>query len=165
MGRTLPTCSRQVWVGTDLAAAPPCLNLARMIFGKRKHRINRTTYWVCLAVLAVWALFAAFVLHKSGGLVDEFVVAAICVPRLHDMGKSGWMVGAVLVAYLALALILATSLNADLISESLGIVAIGIVFVLVYLGLIPGDPGENRYGEQPPPGVNLASRAQESRLG
>ena len=157
--------SRAAFPGRNriLAAAPACLNLARMIFGKRKHRMNRTTYWVCLALLAVWALFAAFVLHKTGGFIDEFVVAAVCVPRLHDMGKSGWIVGAVLVGYLAFVLIMATSLNADLISASAGIVAIGMAFVLVYLGLTPGDPGENRYGEQPSPGINLRLKPQESR--
>lgn len=133
-----------------------------MIFGGRPHRMNRRTYWVCLGILAMWALFAGFVLHKTGGFIDELVVAGICVPRLHDIGKSGWIVGAVLVAYLAFLLIMATSLNSDLISASAGIVAIGMAFVLVYLGLTPGDQGENRYGEQPPPGINLGLKPQES---
>jgi uncharacterized membrane protein YhaH (DUF805 family) len=39
---------------------------------------------------------------------------------------------------------------------------IGFACLLVYLGMAPGDPGENRYGEQPQRGINLGFRPEES---
>ena len=65
-----------------------------------KTRMNRSTYWMCLGVVVALALFSAFVLEKKSGYVSEVILALVCVPRMHDIGKSGWVVAGVLFAYL-----------------------------------------------------------------
>jgi uncharacterized membrane protein YhaH (DUF805 family) len=47
---------------------------------------------------------------------------AICAKRFHDRGKSGWWV---LMAFVP---------------------AIGFVWILIELGMLPGDPGPNAHG-------------------
>lgn len=130
-----------------------------------KHRMNRATYWMCLALLAAWAVFAVFVLRSNRGVISEAIVALVCVPRVHDIGKSGWIVAGVLASYVIFVIGMAWNADADTILLSVGIVNVGLTFVLIHLGLVPGDPTANQYGDPPPSGIRLWSRAPNAISG
>lgn len=106
-----------------------------------KGRINRATFWA-YNVVAFWATLLFFFLLYA--LIDNptdaipfFVVCyipamfmnlAVCVKRLHDISSSGWHFLLILIPVL------------------------GFLFVL-FMGLLPGTQGPNRYGEQPKAGI------------
>ena len=117
--------------------------------------MNRATYWACLAILLAWALFAAFVLEKKSGYVSEVILAYICVGRMHDIGKSAWIVGGILIAYIVGAFWLIFNVDQDTALITLGIVNIFVSGLLILLGVLRGENGANRYGEQPDFGVNF----------
>lgn len=123
--------------------------------GFLKFRMNRATYWACLAMVVAWALFAALILEKKSGYVSEVIIACICVGRIHDVGKSGWIVGGILVAYVIGALLLVFNLDEDTAFVTLGVINIVITGLLILLGVLRGENGANRYGEQPDFGINF----------
>ena len=57
-----------------------------------------------------------------GSIAILYVQLAICVKRFHDRGKSGWWA---LIAFVPV---------------------IGSLWILIELGMLPGDPGPNAYG-------------------
>ena len=121
----------------------------------RKYRINRSTYWAGFGFLVAWVLFAIFVLHKEKGYVSEVVIALICIPRLHDIGRSGWIVAGGLLAYFVVVFGIVLNLDLDTALIVLGIVNIGLTGLLIYLGTIPGDTAANAYGDPPAPGIQF----------
>ena len=64
--------------------------------------------------------FAAII--GIGSIAILYVQLAICVKRFHDQGKSGWWA---LIAFVPV---------------------IGSLWILIELGMLPGDPGPNAYG-------------------
>jgi uncharacterized membrane protein YhaH (DUF805 family) len=116
-----------------------------------RGRINRATYWLCLGLL-----LAAFVFASMVGLrpprIGEALLIVLCVPRLHDLGKSGWWV----LIPLAIELVAAVAAIAALSLEDAYIVFGGVFLAMagfvVVLGLIPGQPHANRFGEPPKSG-------------
>ena len=102
-------------------------------------RARRKEYWMFVLFNIIFAVVAA-VLDNVLGLAIEAIGygpiyliyslivlipgLAVAVRRLHDTGKSGWMI---LVAFIPL---------------------IGFIWLLVLLAK-EGDPGENQYGSNP----------------
>lgn len=155
------------------------------LFFSADGRIGQKDFWIgVLALLLMW--FLAPVLHLLAPVIWLVVMYCwVCVfsKRLHDFGKSGWLI-LLPVAVWTLALILATifggltvlgaiatGMTAGMHPGSWGVMlgALGImltmfgvaalekfVFVL-WVGLSPGDPGENRFGS--PPGSMISSPA------
>lgn len=111
-----------------------------------RGRANRKEYWLYIgALLAIGMLLAQ--IAPLLGLVGALVVLYAQIRRLHDLGRTGWWAGAVLLLQIPLAAILYYSLG-----EDMGI-AVGNILILipiVLIGLAPGQPQENRFG--PPPG-------------
>jgi Protein of unknown function (DUF805) len=70
---------------------PPGKQVGRRGFGWLQGRMNRAQYWLCLAaVAAVYAVLLS--LPTSGHVsISEVVLASVCIPRLHDIGLSGWV--------------------------------------------------------------------------
>lgn len=135
-------------------------------------RTRRQHFWIgwliCLGVgvVANW-------LPIIGGIISIALIwpnLAISVKRLHDMGKSGWLVAipwAVTIVGFAIAAILvgvsafanAAALENEnpaaflaLIGPALGLfIIIGLVNLafLLWIGLTDGQPGDNRFGPNP----------------
>jgi uncharacterized membrane protein YhaH (DUF805 family) len=84
----------------------------------------------------------------------------VCVPRLHDIGRSGWIAGGVFVAEIV-AIILAAVLldDEDGVMVVGGVVVLIIVGLLIWLGCIPSDRVSNAYGGQPKPGIGFDRNA------
>ena len=127
----------------------------------RYGRINRATYWLILAIGA--AVYAAIVFYSSKpAAIREFVLAIVAIPRLHDMGKSAWWVAGVFVAELAIiaGAFLALPMDSALL-VSFGFELI-LVALMIWIGVIPGDPNANRFGDAPASGISFRKKAASS---
>ncbi len=72
----------------------------KRMYGITRGRINRATYWVSLvAVIAVFTIVIAFTEMRMP--YGEAVLILLCVPRLHDIGRSGWWAGGLIIAEIA----------------------------------------------------------------
>jgi uncharacterized membrane protein YhaH (DUF805 family) len=133
-------------------------------------RMSRKTYWISVAILAGVSLFIAFVpvlASASWGLT--FVWLLLWAPRLHDIGKSAWLIAIPIVAQIGIGMagfaaggevfmkiasgdITAIDENdpgtATVIMVILAAAAIQIGFT-VLIGIPRGDPGPNRFGDAP----------------
>lgn len=119
------------------------------------YRYNRLTYWLSLAMFAALSFLMAFVLEKQAGYVSEFLLAIICVPRMHDIGKSGKIVMGILAVYFVVSLGLIFLTDIDSALMALGVINIIIAGLLIWLGIIPGQPETSEYGNPPPNGVSF----------
>jgi uncharacterized membrane protein YhaH (DUF805 family) len=114
-------------------------------------RINRQTYWtILLPIVVLFGLAIAFLPKPPG--IGEVILITLGVPRLHDLGRSGWWmavpIGAEIVgigAGIALG-------GFDGILIAGGVVVLLMAVMMVVIGLIPGQTEANAFGEPPPPG-------------
>jgi uncharacterized membrane protein YhaH (DUF805 family) len=115
--------------------------------------MNRAAFWLGLGLLAaIFALLAYFA--PQDAQISEGVLSLLCIPRLHDIGRSGWLLlvplglelGAVGVAIAFLSLTTALMV--------FGMVTLVFVALLIWLGCIPGDAQTNRFGDPPAPGLS-----------
>ena len=124
----------------------------------RYGRINRPTYFLCFAILiASYALVAAFV--DKPPRIGEVLAIIIAIPRLHDIGKSGWWAAAVIllelvVVFAAMPFALAAH-QTGIILIAGGLFAFVALGLMILLGCIKGQEGVNKYGEAPPPGLSF----------
>ena len=130
------------------------------MFKSRYGRINRATYLLCFAILvAVYAVLLTFISKPPA--LGEFLALMIAVPRLHDIGKSCWWAGGVIVAELvvvfgSLAFVTPTGGESTILIAG-GLFVMAALALMVWLGCIRGQPDANLYGEPPPPGISLKS--------
>ena len=61
-----------------------------------KYRMNRPTYWLCYVIFMVAVSFLAYIGKLNGGM--EMAMIVIGIRRLHDIGRTGWIVGGVILA-------------------------------------------------------------------
>lgn len=129
------------------------------MYGLRRGRINRATYWLCLVVIS--AIFAA-IIASTGQRVPfgEIALIVLCVPRLHDIGQSGWWVGGMIIAEAVVMIAALASLPEDQVLAVLGLFGLLILIGLVALGALPGQPGPNRFGSPPAQGLSFG-RSEE----
>ena len=122
---------------------------------RRWGRINRASYWLGIAILTLiyGALFYSGGEHAS---VSEALVAALAIPRLHDIGRSAWWAGGAFIAELVTAVAAFALLPMQTALTVMGCFVLIAAALLVWLGFVPGDPGENAYGEAPAPGLGIA---------
>jgi uncharacterized membrane protein YhaH (DUF805 family) len=122
-------------------------------------RINRSTYWLGLVII-----MSVFVLLRVAGVrasVSEVVLVCLAVPRLHDVGRSGWWAGAAFAFELAAMVLvfvvgLASNASTVFVNDGLGIVVLIVLGAMGVLGFWPGSQSENRFG--PPPAVGISFR-------
>lgn len=120
-------------------------------------RINRASYWTSLGLCAALYILLNLISKKQVA-VSEVILVILCVPRLHDVGKSGWWAGGVVLAEIVLVVISFVTLPIDTATIPVGIFAIVVLGLLIWLGAIPGQPETNKYGEPPAPGVAFSGR-------
>ena len=154
----------------------------RTLFLSPEGRMNQKDYWIGMLILFVaWVLSHA--LHLLAPIVWLLLIyPGVCVyaKRLHDSGRSAWLI-LVPVVIGAAAFILAVIFGGvgvigalgtmatlgsapaawgalfagiGVMLAFLGVAAVAKLIFLLWVGLSPGDPGDNAYG---PPPVSLMS--------
>jgi len=119
--------------------------------GYLKGRINRALYWGLIAVLVVlYGIVAALGLPPR---VSEVVLVIVGVPRLHDLGKTGWWM-LLLVPWEA-AQIATLWLAPETSILALGGLNLLGLAALIGLGVARGQRVANRFGEPPGPGLGI----------
>lgn len=104
--------------------------------------------------MAIFIAIVAVLMNTWGKPGPTEVIAAfIVIPRLHDIGLSGWwflplIVGEILVAVFGYNL---GGIDGVLIAA--GIYMLFVLALLAVLGLMPGQPVANKWGEPPEPGI------------
>lgn len=121
-------------------------------------RTNRATYWVTLLILM--GLFAAVVYFTGRRVPGELVLIFVCVPRLHDIGRSGWWVLAIVLGEIVAVVVALTLVPLDQVDVAIGLFVLMLGIVLAVLGFVPGQPGPNRFGEPPAPGLSFGRPAE-----
>src|SRR3569833_1560313 len=53
------------------------------------QRMNRASYWLCIKIMVIGSAFIVAVL-KDKPRVSEGLLHFLFIPRLHDLGRSGW---------------------------------------------------------------------------
>lgn len=122
--------------------------------GFLQGRANRATYWFSLGIVAVLLAIIALV-FRGPAKVSEVVLIMVCVPRLHDIGRSGWIAGGVVLAEIAVAIGGIFIFLGDTYFVAMGVMVLVIAGLLIWLGTLPGDPLTNRFGDQPAPGIGF----------
>jgi uncharacterized membrane protein YhaH (DUF805 family) len=117
-----------------------------------KGRMNRASYLPLLGLSLAFCV-ALVTLQKRGGF-SEIILVMLAVPRLHDIGKSGWWAGGFFLAEVIITLISVWLLPLDAATIPLGLFVIVVFGLLIWLGTVPGQAGTNRYGESPAPGFS-----------
>ena len=102
----------------------------KQLFTVFDGRINRQTFWICFGIFfaisfvlyLVFFLLISPILFYLAALALIYPQVAVGCKRFHDMGKSGWM-------------------------QLIGLIPfVGGIILLVWLGAVAGDPGDNVYG-------------------
>lgn len=121
-------------------------------------RTNRPTYWFSLGVVAAIIAIGALVFQVQAK-VSEMILVMVCVPRLHDIGRSGWIaVGVVLAEIVVLLGAVMLNVGDETFQILAGVTLLIIVGLLTWLGCIPSDKISNRFGYEPAPGIGFRSR-------
>jgi len=116
-----------------------------------------------MAIGLIAILYLVF--NSMGGkhvAVSEVVLIFICVPRLHDIGKSGWWAAAFFLLEIIVAVVAFSTLSLDAAKTVLGLFVLVVVGFLIWLGSVPGQPEPNSFGEPPAPGIQLKARSKSS---
>ena len=115
--------------------------------GFLKGRANRREYWLMIGVLLAASFTAAYVapaVQTAGTVAVTFAQ----IRRLHDLGRTGWWVVAILgLQVVAVFALFAASLPEDSILTIGNLIS--VLPPIVILGAIPGQPFENRFGPAP----------------
>ncbi|MDE2184573.1 MAG: DUF805 domain-containing protein [Alphaproteobacteria bacterium] len=116
--------------------------------------MNRATYWLCVGLFVALVVALNF-LGPKARIPGEVILVFVCVPRLHDIGLSGWyfLIG-IAVEILGLAVGF-TLFPADQALIGIGIAAFLIALLLLWLGVRPGEVGPNAWGDPPGPGLQF----------
>ena len=127
-------------------ALGPAPKKARYGLGGLVPRIDRKVY--CAVVLLLFAIGAVCgLLHIKVGSATTIPLAMVMLRRLHDFNRSGWWVVAILGGPALLMVALAPIAPPTVTAPFVGLLS--LVWI-VWLGTVPSDPFENRFG--PPMG-------------
>ncbi len=161
------------------------MNIGNVLFSPN-GRIGQQDYWIGILILIGGNIVANFIpilgFLISLGLI--WVGIAVYGKRLHDSGKTAWIhllpwaLSAVLFL-VGVVIMVASAISAGIISESstdfstdqiialvsaggVGLLLLGLsslvwVIYTIWVGVMAGDPGENRFG--PAPGADAATAA------
>ncbi|MBO9712912.1 DUF805 domain-containing protein [Sphingomonas sp.] len=123
-------------------------------------RSNRATYWTLFAVLAGLFLLARVLGVTPPGL-GELALVMLAVPRLHDLGLTGWLVAMPIAGEIVfVGLLIRANVPVEAMLEAIGLLVVAILAMLVVLGSVPGNRAANRFGEPPAPGSGLLPKRQ-----
>jgi uncharacterized membrane protein YhaH (DUF805 family) len=92
--------------------------------------------------------------------VSEVALVFLCVPKLHDIGRSGWFVLIGVALELAGLVIGFSFFSLETAKAVTGVAVLAMAGLLVWLGTVRGDPNANRWGDPPPSGIQFRRRAK-----
>lgn len=120
-----------------------------------KFRYNRASYFTFLAILVGGFILLISVMDEPPRLHGELILILLAVPRLHDIGESGWWVTVPIAIEIAtVVLFVRSGMSLEGMKIATGLLAIFFLFAMVVLGLIPGQKRPNPWGDVPPAGIN-----------
>lgn len=122
-------------------------------------RTNRATYWTGFIII-LGLMTAIGVATGKPPHVGEFVLIFLGVPRLHDIGKSGWLVLWPIGLELLGVISAVVFLPPQQVFVVGGLIVLVIVGLMTWLGCIRGEGGENRFGPPPLPGIGWRKPGQ-----
>ena len=152
----------------------------KTLFLTADGRIGRRDFWIGFAVIFAAGVVANMVpvLGQIVGLLLIWPQVCIHAKRLHDMGKTAWLMlipfavmavaMSVAIATVGVSLFSAAMLShagSDAAAAGTALAGLGAVWTacglsmlvavgfLLWVGLTPGQPGENRYGPAPVPAI------------
>ena len=123
------------------------------------YRTNRATYAAMLAILVVLVTIFLGFSGKSGP--TEVIAAFIVIPRLHDVGRSGWWYLPLVIGEIVAAVVgyqMGGVENAYIVA---GFYIFFVLALFILLALVPGQPAANKWGYPPPPGISWKRPASE----
>jgi uncharacterized membrane protein YhaH (DUF805 family) len=108
-------------------------------------RVGRAPYF-CVLTLAT-AIFAAAWIYYAARPQIAVVVILSAIPRLHDIGRSGWWAVGLFIAGAHVESLFSTGPEIFPGSNLIAIIlAVLLAVALVVLGALPGQPGANKFG-------------------
>jgi uncharacterized membrane protein YhaH (DUF805 family) len=110
-------------------------------------RAGRREYAVSVALLFV----VGFVLSYAARLVGDGLAIVLLfaqIRRVHDFGRSAWWAVGAYLAPLVLALPVMMMTGQE--DAALAVGYLATLVQIVVIGVIPGSPGDNRFGPPPP---------------
>lgn len=120
-------------------------------------RMNRPTYWLSFGIVVLLYVAINFMSDKPIA-ASEVVFVFLCVPRLHDIGKSGWFV---LIGFAVELVGVVVGFSFFALEEAkavMGLAVLVMVGLAIWLGTMRGEPFANKWGEPPLPGLNFRQR-------
>ena len=143
----------------------------KSLFFSAEGRIGRQVFWIGWLMLLGAHVVAGWIplIGQVIALAAIFAWVCLCTKRLHDMGRSGWWqapalaLGPVLVVGSALwigfgaavaALTggepeLAALAGVGVLLVSIAVAFISMIAFTLWVGVVEGEPGDNRYGHPP----------------
>ncbi|RAK60403.1 hypothetical protein DJ021_11595 [Phenylobacterium hankyongense] len=106
-------------------------------------RSGRREYWLLVAMIFALGFALSFIPGlRSANSALTVVLALVQARRIHDFGRTGWWALLAAVAPAAcLPLMMVISMEA-----ALGVGLLLELALIVWIGAVPGDTGENRFG-------------------
>ena len=120
------------------------------------YRTNRATYAVTMAAFIAFVALMVATVGKPGP--TEVIAAFVVIPRLHDIGRSGWWYLPILIGSVLIAVVAVQTGGLEAAQTALGAYAFLVLLLFAILALIPGQPKANKWGEPPEPGINWKKR-------
>jgi len=116
-----------------------------------KGRTNRAWFGLLLGLVIV-LIGAINTFSDTPSSIGEIVLIILAVPRLHDIGKSGWFV-LIGVAAEIVGIVLMLFFSLEQMRGIVALTSLVLLGLMIWLGFIPGEPGPNQWGEAPEPGL------------
>ena len=116
------------------------------------YRMNRATFALLLTALVFAYVVMVNTMERVPGA--EALVALIAIPRLHDIGRSGWWLLTLFAGEIA-AVAIGWQGGTEGILIAGGLYVLFALLVLIVLAAIPGEREPNRWGDPPPGGINF----------
>lgn len=141
------------------------MDLVHILFNPN-GRIGRKSFWIGWAISLVAGIVLGMipVIGMLIGLANIYVGVCVYGKRLHDMGKTAWLYGGLLIAMMGIGIIggvMAGVGAAAAGGDAAGMMAMGgmgLLFLIlgviglaftVWVGVSPGEEGANKYGPIP----------------
>ena len=121
---------------------PPQRGFSSWIAGRARRR----EYWLWVVPLAILLVVLGAAKVPGAALIGGLPILFVWIRRLHDLGRSGWFAPVInvvvnLSGFAAMALM----------PDGTGALIALLIYLasLVVMGVLPGEPGSNKYGAPP----------------
>lgn len=110
-------------------------------------RMGRRRYWTWTALILVGSVVLAGLGRATVGVLATILWLCVAIPRLHDIGRSGWWATGVLV-FIGSAVAAATTVGPLMVACMAFLGVVLELVLIVWLGVAEPEPGHNRWSPQ-----------------